>query len=132
MFRRSSRASAVGHADPHVAASIETVDDHNFEALTAGRPTVVDLWAPWCGPCHSFRPIFDAVAAQWDHTVRFGSCNVDDSPNTAMLLQVQSIPTVVAFGVDGSEVARLVGVPSRSRFENFVADLAAHADQRAG
>ncbi|MGH9152076.1 MAG: hypothetical protein ACRD03_06720 [Acidimicrobiales bacterium] len=42
-----------------------------------------------------------------------------------MLLQVRSIPAVVAFGVDGSEVDRLVGVPSRARFDAFVSELAA-------
>lgn len=131
MFRRKPPATDNRHAEPGAAAPIVVVDDDNFEALTAGRLTVLDLWAPWCGPCRSFRPIFDAVATQWGATVRFGSCNVDDNPNTATLLQVQSIPTVVAFGPDGSEVGRLVGVPSRSRFEGFVAGVAAHADQLA-
>lgn len=83
-----------------------------------------------CGPCRSFRPIFDAVAATRGDEVRFGSCNVDESPEMAMLLQVQSIPTVVGFGADGSEVDRLVGVPSRSRFEAFVAQVAEHDGHR--
>lgn len=125
MFRRRSRPATAVSSKSTVAASIDVVDDRNFEAMTAGRPTVVDLWAPWCGPCRTFRPIFEAVAAQRGDDVRFGSCNVEENPNVAMLLQVQSIPTVVAFGIDGSEVGRLVGLPSRSRFEAFVADVAA-------
>lgn len=127
MFRRRHRSVPspidVG-ADRR--AAIEVIDDDNFEARTAGRPTVVDLWAPWCGPCRSFRPIFEAAAASAGDRVRFASCNVDESPETAVLLQVQSIPTVVGFGADGSEVGRLVGVPSRSRFEAFVAEVASH------
>ncbi|MGH9176970.1 MAG: thioredoxin family protein [Acidimicrobiales bacterium] len=128
MFRRPDTSTKPQDRRP---AEIEVVDDSNFERLTSGRPTVVDLWAPWCGPCHSFRPIFEAVAATWGRTVRFGSCNVDDSPNTAMLLQVRSIPTVVAFGADGSEVDRLVGVPSRVAFEAFVTRLVALSGEDA-
>lgn len=130
MFRRSPKPE---DAQPalHAAGDIAVIDDASFEELTAGRPTVVDLWAPWCGPCRSFRPIFETVAGEWRDRVRFGSCNVDDSPNTAMLLGVQSIPTVIAFAPDGSEIGRLVGVPSRRRFETFVAEAAATASSRA-
>ena len=124
MFRRRAHLHDTRPA-PHASANIAVIDAATFEELTAGQPTVVDLWAPWCGPCHSFRPIFETVASEWQDRVRFGSCNVDDSPDTAMLLQVQSIPTVVAFGADGSEIGRLVGVPSRRRFEELVAGAAA-------
>ena len=126
MFRRHPNAAAAP-PDASPASTLEVVDDANFEALTSGRPTVVDLWAPWCGPCHMFRPVFEEVAATWEDSVRFGTCNVDENPNVAMLLQVRSIPTVVAFGVDGSEVDRLVGVPSRARFGAFVSQLLAAA-----
>lgn len=127
MFRRRPAAHPPPERDADRRATIEVVDDTNFEAVTAGRPTVVDLWAPWCPPCRSFRPIFEAVAATWDDTVRFGSCNLDESPDTGMRLQVRSIPTVVAFDGDGNEFGRLVGVPSKARFEALVSDLVAHA-----
>jgi thioredoxin len=126
VFRRRGTPTTPEH---HGRARLEAVGDANFEALTSGRPTVIDLWAPWCAPCRSFRPILEAVAATWGRAVRFGTCNVDESPNTAMLLQVRSIPTIVAFGVDGSEVGRLVGVPSRARLEAFVSDLVAAGDR---
>lgn len=77
--------------------------------------------------------MFHAAAHRWGDTVRFGSCNVDDSPRTAMLLQVHSIPTVVGFSPSGDEVGRLVGVPSPARLDAFLAELAALADgKRAG
>lgn len=123
MFNRRAATRTEARSGP--SATIEVIDDSNFAALTAGRPTVIDLWAPWCAPCRSFRPIFDAVAAKWDDDVRFGTCNVDENPDTAALLQVQSIPTVIAFAADGSELDRLVGVPSSSRFDAFVAQAAA-------
>jgi thioredoxin 1 len=129
MLRRRRHAHEAA-TESHAAAEIAVIDDATFEELTAGRPTVLDLWAPWCGPCRSFRPIFETVAGDWQHRVRFGSCNVDDNPTTPALLQVQSIPTVIAFGPDGSEIGRLVGVPSRGRFEAFVADAAATTPSR--
>lgn len=126
MFRRRSD-DPVAAPDASPAARLEVVVDANFEAMTSGRPTVVDLWAPWCGPCQMFRPIFEEVAANWEGIVRFGTCNVDENPNITLLLQVRAIPTMVAFGIDGSEVDRLVGVPSRARFDAFVGELAAGA-----
>jgi len=119
MFRR--RPSEDG---AHRHAVIEVVDDINFDVLAAGGAMVVDLWAPWCGPCLRFRPMFEVVAATWQHTVRFGACNVDDNPETAMRLGVRSIPTVVALGPDGRKVGRLVGVPSKARLETLVSDVA--------
>ncbi len=131
MFRRKSHASHTEVADQHSHPSIEVVDDDNFEELSAGRPTIIDFWAPWCGPCRSFRPMFESAAAHWEDSVRFGSCNVDDNVKTAALLNVISIPTVIAFGPDGSEVGRLIGVPSRQRFEALITALAEKADQSA-
>lgn len=99
------------------------VEDANFFAMTAGRYTVVDFWAPWCAPCRAFAPIFRAVASHYASRARFGSCNVDDNPKTAALLGIMSIPTLVVFGPDGSEVGRHVGTLSQGLLEQIVARL---------
>lgn len=74
----------------------------------------------------------DDVAGRWSQGVRFAACNVDDSPDTAMLLQVQPIPTVVAFDVDGNEIVRIVDVSSKATLEEFVADPAAEKTHGVG
>lgn len=124
MFRRRKRSDrqqpATGPAADHAVA---TINDETFLASTEGGLTVVDFWAPWCGPCRAFAPMFDDVATRFGERVRFARCDVDESPVTATMLQITSIPTVIAFGPDGSEVGRIVGVPRHSDLEDAVADL---------
>ncbi|MGH9187306.1 MAG: thioredoxin family protein, partial [Acidimicrobiales bacterium] len=90
---------------------------------TEGGFTEVDFWSPWCGPCRAFGPIFDDVAAHSGERIRFARCNVDECPVTATILQIRSIPTVIAFGPDGSERDRIVGLPRRADLEQAVAEL---------
>ena len=84
--------------------------DKNFEAdvLKAHGALVVDFWAPWCGPCQMFAPIFEKVAAEYEGKAKFVKMNVDDNPTTANQFQVMSIPTLAMFR-DGQMVERTTG-----------------------
>jgi thioredoxin 1 len=110
-------------AGPAVDEAVATIKDESFLASTEGGFTVVDFGAPWCGPCRAFAPVFDDVPARSGERVRFARCDVDASPLTATMLQITSIPTVIAFGPDGSELSRIVGVPRRSDLEDAIAEL---------
>ncbi|MBW3645973.1 MAG: thioredoxin family protein [Actinobacteria bacterium] len=119
MFRRSTSPTDTAGAPPEV--DIATVTEETFLQDTAGEVALIDFWAPWCAPCRAFAPIFHDVAAQRSRTgFRFGSCNVDHNPETAALLGIRTIPTVVAFDTAGNELARIVGVPSRHDLEALV------------
>ncbi|MBU0660886.1 thioredoxin [Patescibacteria group bacterium] len=85
--------------------------DANFgaEVIEAGTLTLVDFWAPWCGPCQMMGPIVDQLAEEYaGQGVKVGKVNVDENPNTAGKYQVMSIPTFLVFK-GGQVVDQLVG-----------------------
>lgn len=95
------------------ATTIE-FDRSSFDAAvnSADRPTLVDLWAPWCPPCRAIAPTIDALAEEFADSATVGKVNVDDHPDLAARLSVQSIPTIIVFS-NGKPVARFTGVQSR-------------------
>ena len=77
-------------------AVIELTKD-NFEQVVTGNPTViVDYWAPWCGPCRSFAPVFERVAEK-NPDIVFAKVNTEDEPEIAGHFQIRSIPTLMIF-----------------------------------
>ena len=79
------------------------------EVLNAsGPPTLVDFWAPWCGPCRIVGPIVDQLAAESNGRYHVAKLNVDDNPQTASRYQIASIPTLLIFK-NGAVVDRIVG-----------------------
>ena len=121
LFRRGGRPSA-GHAAPADGPSpVVAIDDGSFVAATAGAWTIVDFWAPWCGPCRAFHPMFDRAARDYaGDGVRFARLDVDSSPQSAAMVGIQSIPTVVLFDPDGNEARRIVGVPSAAKLHDLI------------
>ena len=77
-------------------AVVELTKD-NFEQVVTSNPTViVDYWAPWCGPCRGFAPVFERVA-EANPDVVFAKVNTDDEQELASHFQIRSIPTLMVF-----------------------------------
>lgn len=85
------------------------VDDAGLSALAREHPLlVVDVWAPWCGPCRIIGPIVDELAREMAGEVAFAKLNADDNPATMQAFGIMGIPTLLVFK-DGRLVDRLVG-----------------------
>ena len=69
----------------------------NFEQVVTGNDTViVDFWAPWCGPCRSFAPVFEATSEKHEGVV-FAKVNTEEQPELASHFEIRSIPTLMVF-----------------------------------
>lgn len=93
-----------------LSAKPVTVTDSNFETEVAGSPVPVllDLWAPWCGPCQVIGPVLDQISAEMSGRVRVAKLNVDDNPVTSNRFQVRSIPCLLILQ-GGRELDRIIG-----------------------
>lgn len=83
--------------------------DATFEVETAAAPTIiVDLWAPWCGPCRFVGPILEELAREWAGRLKVVKVNVDENQALALRYDARSIPTMLVMR-DGAVVDRIVG-----------------------
>ncbi|CAA9267473.1 MAG: FIG000875: Thioredoxin domain-containing protein EC-YbbN [uncultured Acidimicrobiales bacterium] len=103
------------------------VTDDTFEAAVVERsrtvPVVVDLWAPWCGPCRTLGPIIEKVIAETDGAVELAKVNIDENPRVGATFRVQSIPAVFALR-DAQIVDSFIGALPEPAVRQFVSRLA--------
>ena len=96
--------------------------DEEVVAASHNQPVVLDLWAPWCGPCKTLAPILEKVIAETDGAVLGAKVNIDENPQVARAMQAQSIPLVVAF-VDGQAADGFLGAQGEPLVRDFIGKL---------
>ena len=82
-------------------------------------PVIVDFWAPWCEPCKQLTPIIERIIKEKNGKVILAKMNIDESPEVAQQLKIQSIPAVMAFN-DGQPIDGFIGVQSEKNIIEFV------------
>ena len=88
-----------------------TQENFTAEVVNSPVPVLIDLWAPWCGPCRMMSPVIDEIAESAEG-FKVGKVNVDEQMEIAASLRVRSIPTLVVFK-NGEVAAKSIGVQSK-------------------
>lgn len=93
---------------------VREITDANLPLILAeGKPVVVDLWAPWCGPCRMMGPVVDELAEEYADKIIVGKMNVDDNEEVPATFNVMNIPTLLLFK-NGQLVNRHVGAARKA------------------
>ena len=87
----------------------------NFNATVAKGVTMVDFWAPWCGPCRMVAPIIDELSSEYDGKANICKVNTDENQDIAIRFGIRSIPTIMFFK-DGQQVDMVIGAVSKDVF----------------
>ena len=93
--------------------AIQFTDENVNDYIASSRPTLIDCWATWCGPCVRMSPIIDEVAAEFGDKANIGKYNVDEESDLSQQFRIMSIPTILFFK-DGTLVDRLAGSQSKA------------------
>src|SRR5512145_779804 len=95
-----------------------------FEKLSQNpRPVVVDLWAPWCGPCKVVKPSLEKLAQEYNGRVDLWQINADESQDLLRELRVYGIPTLIGYHNE-KEIIRYVGAKPKSELQSLFESLA--------
>ena len=106
---------------------IEDINTSNFIKKvieeSKNKPIIVDFWATWCNPCKQLTPVLEKIVMQMNGKVKLAKVDIDQNQNLAQQMQIQSVPTVLAF-FEGKPINGFTGMKSEEEVLNFVTEVA--------
>ena len=93
------------------------LDNFEEKVLKSDIPVLVDLWAPWCGPCKAIGPTVNELAEEYTSRLKVVKLNIDESPELATRYNVMSIPTLLIFK-DGKVEEQIIGLVGKDKIES--------------
>lgn len=94
----------------------------NFDEVTSKGVSLVDFWAPWCGPCRMVAPVIEELAADFEGKANVCKVNTDEEQELAVKYGIRSIPTILFFK-DGEIVDQMIGASSKQAFKEKLDSL---------
>lgn len=106
---------------------VNDIDKQAYHQLisTSIKPVVIQIWADWCGPCHYFKPIIDAIADEYSDDIEVARINLDSEIDLARELKVMDIPTVIVFN-NGKQDKIIVGAHEKDRMVQLLDKYLTH------
>ena len=98
------------------------VTDESFESdvIKSPKPTIVDFWAEWCGPCKQISPILEELSEELqENKITIAKVNIDDNPETPSKFGIMSIPTLLLFK-EGKLVSTQVGLQQKKELKSWI------------
>ncbi|TPR24524.1 thioredoxin [Apilactobacillus micheneri] len=92
---------------------------NNIKQETDNKITVIDFWAPWCGPCKIMDPVINQMEKQFADNIHFGKMNVDGNEDIAKQYKVMSMPSIVLFK-NGKAVEKVTGIYSAKQMAHYL------------
>ena len=122
-----------GDSGERVVIKDTTAAEFATDVIDASQeiPVLVDFWAPWCGPCKQLTPVIEKAVTEAGGKVQLVKLNIDESPQIAQQMRIQSIPAVYAF-FQGRPVDGFTGAVPESQIKSFIDRMVKLADAEAG
>lgn len=99
---------------------VQQISDADFDSVIGSEtPTLVDFWAPWCGPCKAIGPVVEDLAEEYDGKVSIAKMNVDDNPATPGKYGIRAIPTLILYK-SGEVVDQITGAVGKSQLVDLI------------